>query len=356
MIEPVSKPNANAKSIISFDPSGKLDFGSSEETIQPRNVKLDSMRNTDSSGSASDKTKSVVCGTGGCNATQITNNTIETEVLIHVQTKVNLNHDEKKKFMENSSDVPIVVGYKGSNPNRKPFDIGYGNDIPSREYGDYPPYFRPTYTNPPINIGPSFNQRNGFDNYGFSTFRPPIGRNYYGFPGSSTTFAGGFYGSTTHRPLDLHYGYAESPPNLNRPRHYNNNRVELQVPHFEHGYNKHYFREEPPPHNILLDRGNAYNPVEFRPTSWTPSSSWGGRNYKFEFSDHRRNYGNPSNENQLPGQLVHHDNHGVDCSCRNSNAAIPHQDLNIYAASSLNPRIAVPDKKITIDNKLAPLN
>lgn len=81
-------------------PSGKLDFG---ET-----------KNLDKTGSPSEIITKVTCGPTGCNATNSNHSGIETQILVHVQTKVNLDHHQQEpKVSENEPDVPIVAGLKG---------------------------------------------------------------------------------------------------------------------------------------------------------------------------------------------------------------------------------------------------
>lgn len=74
-------------------------------------------------------------------------------------------------------------------------------------------------------------------------------------------------------------------------RNYDQNK-ELQIPYFEHTYNTHYFSEEPPPHTVVVGKGNAFNPVEFRTiprNKWRPSF-WNGRNNKYAFSNGGSNF------------------------------------------------------------------
>lgn len=83
-----------------IQPSGKLDFG---ET-----------KNLDKTGLPSEIITKVTCGPNGCNATNSNHSGIETQILVHVQTKVNLDQNQQKpKNSDNAADVPIVAGLKG---------------------------------------------------------------------------------------------------------------------------------------------------------------------------------------------------------------------------------------------------
>lgn len=64
--------------------------------------------------SASEVITKVTCGPTGCNATNSNHSGIETQILVHVQTKVNLDQNKQEpKVSDNTPDVPIVAGLKG---------------------------------------------------------------------------------------------------------------------------------------------------------------------------------------------------------------------------------------------------
>ncbi|XP_066254937.1 uncharacterized protein [Euwallacea similis] len=343
--------------------SGKLDFGPDAEIKNDRTVTLhlpSVSTQTNNGGFPSNITSSVTCGSNGCNTTN-SNNSIETQILVHVRTKVNLDKILDQKTVENSSGVPVLAGYEGSRPE----DVQIReNSLPvptSDPKGNF--YYKPSYNerNYPLSpelpqYGPSSFSSDGRD-YSFrshypsepppyvSSQRPPIDR---------------FYGpSTPYEPIrpfnyNLNSVVSVTPPSLSRRAYENgprSNGVEQRMPYFEHTYNKHHFSEEAPPHTIWLGNENTRNPVEFRniPRDQLLFNGFGSRKFG----------GEGSNFSPSPLELRFYEppyrrrNHGTECSCREQRSTAS----NLYAAASNNyPKFFYKKPETSlIDDKLAPL-
>ncbi|KAL1492987.1 hypothetical protein ABEB36_011137 [Hypothenemus hampei] len=322
--------------------SGKLSF---EETTQDKDEKL-KIPEGDNNGAIilshpSETTSTFTCGASGCNATS-TNNSVETQVLVHVKTKVNLdkNLENNKKVLDDVPDVPIVVGNK---------DVGSRIDETNRRYDE--------------NYGP------GNVYYGNSGLKNTY--QYYGQSNFHNGYQGNFYASTL-RPLDYNSintpvpggpvtGYSRKNFNYNFPKNninYRENGIEQQqIPYLEHTYNKNYFREEAPPQVIFIGRGNTHNPVEFRNIAngqWKTVYS----NNKYPL-DNNRNliYPFPRNPSISSYNQQGSNGYGQMCSCRELPNGVPDNSIS-YSASTLYQQTVRPTKnRITkIDDKLAPLN
>lgn len=109
---------------LEIDP--KLDFGEEppRSTFEEPGVAV--LKNSDE--------VNVQCGGGGCNVTKNETNSdsISTDILVHIKTKVQLSGNSSNPSLSPSSstpapedtpDVPVVVGYEGiPEDQRKPFD------------------------------------------------------------------------------------------------------------------------------------------------------------------------------------------------------------------------------------------
>ncbi|XP_066157942.1 uncharacterized protein [Euwallacea fornicatus] len=306
--------------------SGKLDFGSDGEIKNDRTITLhlpSSSTQTDNRDSLPNINSSVTCGSNGCNTTT-SNNSVETLILVHVRTKVNLDKTLNQKIVENSSGVPIVAGNGGSGP----------EDIQIRENSLSVPssdakrnfYYKPGINerNYPLSPGlPEYRPPSSFSDgrdYSFRSNYPPESPPYGPNQGSPIDR---FYGPSTPyepvRPFDynLNSVLPVTPPSLSRRAYANgprSNGIEQRMPYFEHTYNKHHFSEEAPPHTIWLGNENTRNPVEFRnkPRDQLLVNGFGSQ--KFGRDD---NSFSPS-PLELPfyEPPYHRRNYGTECSCR----------------------------------------
>ncbi|XP_030756137.1 GATA zinc finger domain-containing protein 14-like isoform X1 [Sitophilus oryzae] len=241
---------------------------------------------------------SFTCGERGCNVTN-SSDSIQTEVLVHVKTKVSFN--KTNHSLKNASEVPIYVGYRGS-------DLDVTGDDRS-------------FRNSPNLIGNSGNENHYFSNL----YRPPSRPLNYNYipPGSFDRSHGQFLG---HNYLPQGAFDRNSDNNLNQNYHlshstfnrYNDNLnhnyqnifsrnndnilnrdygqqrpisqsygdvLEQPFPHFDHTYHRHNFGEAPPPHSLLYPRIPTPNPVAFRGISrneWKPVY----RPNKYDYSTH----------------------------------------------------------------------
>lgn len=395
--------------ILTIRTSDKLDFGDTPHQASlirsEKKLPLKVTRIVDAITSPSEKI-SVSCGPTGCNTTNNNNNSsVETEVVVHVKTNVNLDKVKDKIDLEDVSDVPIVVGYKGSAPDETPDEEQFRSypSTTNQNYGisDRSDQFsrndfnslRPLYTS--VSNAEEYGRHGLYSNspygYGSSTFRPstsgysksvysttPTTFGYYG-PTSSSRIPNSYYEPSTPRSVEIN-GISSSPLSttipellnrensipelLNRGNYdYNNFRQsngEHHIPYFQHTYNSHYFGEEPPPHVLFNPKSNTYNPVEFRDipkNKWRPSV-FNGRPNKYAFNNEGSNFINPYTHNhnrRIPYTPVVHQRIGEPgCSCREQRTD---DHSNPYAAESASHHISVnKDPGATIDDKLAPLN
>lgn len=110
--------------VASLEIDSKLDFGEDQPRpfLEPDGVAV--LKNSDDI--------KVQCGGGGCNVTknETNNDSISTDVLVHIKTRVqlgnassNVNPTSSTPAPEDTPDVPVVVGYGGiPEDQRKPFD------------------------------------------------------------------------------------------------------------------------------------------------------------------------------------------------------------------------------------------
>ncbi|KAH1029796.1 uncharacterized protein LOC109541008 [Dendroctonus ponderosae] len=351
--------SVNSKAI---QPSGKLDFedASTEESLAKteKTIPTKISVQTNSAGGPAHVIASVSCGSTGCNATS-NNNSVETQILVHVQTKVHFDPSQRKKILENASDVPIVAGYRGGESDRPPFsdDDNFNRSPPGRfeqHYGSSrgdltpPKHFYSDSSSTNYGLGGDSSQ------YPYqSSYRPASN----GYREHSSTFASfdtnrpanglNYFGSSTRRPLD------STGSNSNRPE-YRENGVNLQIPYFEQSYNKHYFNEEPPPHTVWLRKGTSRNPVEFQniPRSqWRPVY-WNGRNNKYSFSDSSRNLEGSYRRNdphpEYRQQEYRPRNDDPQCSCRDHRTERYDRSATVYSSHKRASGF--------IDDKLSSLN
>ncbi|XP_018578430.1 uncharacterized protein LOC108916614 [Anoplophora glabripennis] len=320
---------------------GKLDFGTSHSsTSSLRNGDKD--RNTFTPFKYSKTIKSnddfenigVVCTSTGCNASESTSSTknedgIQTDVLVHIQTKVDFkqNKTESTDSIGETPDIPIVVGYGGSQLDSTVDDdngrsVGpqsiFVPDTPGvpnyKSISNFDSKFKPPSSLTPTivsQVGPVSTTFDGLDSsvgpgsfYGnnppsvgsridgfgnsFDNLNPPDG--FYvtkSSPGASRVdyisrsfdkldpaAKAGFYPLTGNsegfKPLSSVSGGSEG----NKDIKYKENGIEIKIPYFDPSYHNHYYGENPPPQYVWYSkRPNGFNPVEFKTikSTWTPS-------------------------------------------------------------------------------------
>lgn len=275
-----------------------------------------------------------MCTSGGCNTTESgdSNNedNIQTDILVHVQTKVDYKHNKTEPVGE-TPDIPIVVGYGGSQ-----LDATVDDDN-SRSLGpqsifvpnvpDIPNYmtisninsnFDPSSSQTPSRVDSISTKFGGFDSSARSgAFYPtssPLASRIDTFGGSfddsipSIKSVSGFYATKTS-PIASRVDYigrtfdkldpvaktgiytAQGDPEVNinikpgssvsinpseidKDVKYNENGIEIKIPYFDPSHHSHYYGENPPPQYVWHSKQpNGFNPVEFKTvkSTWTPS-------------------------------------------------------------------------------------
>ncbi|XP_076262474.1 uncharacterized protein LOC143197723 [Rhynchophorus ferrugineus] len=194
-----------------------------------------------------------LCNTGGCNSTD-NSHSIQTEVLVHVKTKVYPNRTESSE--KSTSDVPILVGFRGSQldetRNEEQFRSSASyleNEMISRD--DSIRHTDTDFTYKKVPILPNRRDGNYYFQPHFNRFRPMI--------------------------------YDNTPQRV--PGRFSGNDLEQPLPHFEHTYNRHYFGEAPPPQSLPYPKTLPHNPVAFNGISrsqWRPRY----RPNKYGFDNH----------------------------------------------------------------------
>lgn len=351
--------------------SSKLDFGSDSGSVgvvsglkgtngfaalsQRSNViKLDEQPSLDGIG--------VVCVSGTCNSTKTT--TIDskegvlTDVTVHVQTKVDLSaKNDSAKKTEDTSDVPIVVGYGGSNkpstqsvqtintsgplPINPPFNTGSsildGPTISTSGVGNRPLFGSSHIADTPVVV----NLEDAFPETRRRIDSNPV------YVATPNTFVGFNSGRPSSRP---HY----VDPKDENVRYDTNNAIEVPLPYLGPSFNSHYFGESPPPQLLWHPKGRpVYNPLEFKEvyrTSWS-TPTWQSRSYQPNSIGNGRPLYQEFTTHVTPDGKI--------CSCQSENHHQPNPALRWYPTAALRTgkshKISY-NHQAHIDDKLAPLN
>lgn len=317
--------------------SSKLDFGDPQPTASLRSSMPDSnIVSVDSPVKYTITTKTVesvakpmddfddigiVCVSGGCNKTKNSSdsgvNTVKTDVIVHVETKVNLNNENKTQ-VNDTPDVPIVLGVKGTK-----WDPNNGQDNPEN----------PIYVTDPYS-------RSDFESSLDSNTRQDASRGFDFKPLEDIANVRGSYPVTNIND----YSTPVVTTNDRNRYNYNSNGIEVQVPYFEPSFQNHYYGENPPQQLVWYPmRGGRYNNGNFgafpksswRPSAWQPR--YQNSNFRYESST------------TLPIRTK-----SEDCACKTDHLG---RSLNWYPSTSFvggSPRNNDPGSQI--NDKLAPLN
>lgn len=325
---------------------GKLDFGGSHSSTSSFRSDSRDSKNAftpfkySKTVKASDDFENigVVCTSSGCNTTESSGNNnsedhIQTDILVHVQTKVDYKHNKSETVGE-TPDVPIVVGYGGSQ-----LDATVDDDN-NRSLGsqsifvpnvpEIPNYMSISNINSKYNpsssqtpsiisgVGSVSGELGGLDSSGrsgtFYPISPPAASRIDNFGGSfdnlnpSIKSISGFYVTNTS-PVASRVDYigrtfdnldpavktgiynVKGDPEVNinikpvssvpinpsesdRDIKYKDNGIEIKIPHFDPSHHSHYYGENPPPQYVWYSKkNNGFNPVEFKTvkSTWTPS-------------------------------------------------------------------------------------
>ncbi|XP_050302428.1 uncharacterized protein LOC126740443 [Anthonomus grandis grandis] len=317
-------------------PSGKIDFDGSTHSPDPNIQTVKTSKTV------------TACTSSGCNTTESNNSSlVNTEILVHVQTKVNLNRNQNKSEVSDSGEVPVLFGCNGErcSPDSSYYGFnknGYRASEENRQHNLVPSWLasRP-YGNSHDSQGfweTNFDhnaQDNSYDS------RNPISFNPNSFP----------------RPLP-------QPRPLDRPRLETNQ--EIHIPHFTHSNNHHHFNNEPPFLIVNSIKRRFQNPVEFRTgttNQWRPTFEI-NQNHKYDFNEDNRNFINPNDNagtfrhyQPPPINIFNRHENGLECICKK-----PHSDLESAGTNHVGVTRGGHGIKLNrqssgfIDDKLAPLN
>ncbi|XP_060537160.1 uncharacterized protein LOC132708684 [Cylas formicarius] len=280
--------------------SGKLDLAAlKQETPLSKNIEI--------------PIHQVTCTSGNCNATHSQNNSVQTEVLVHVRVETNL---DQNKNNNNIPDVPVVIGLQAAELDTTIDEDQYKKyNLPREEYVP----FKPSHVAP-------------------TRYDSPITKDYHD------------YDSVVNRMRETNneviipqvntYHFTDKSGTRNR---FGENGVELSIPHFEPLYNHHYFGEDGPPHSLWYPRNsNGYNPVAFRNVlgmnNWRPLGSTGNR---FATATNNNQYGRKHFLDTIYRRP------SIGCWCGDHHSSIPNRKSGPNDRSNANG---------SIDDKLAPLN
>lgn len=266
----------------------------------------------------------IVCVSGGCNTTKIKpdkNDTVQTDVIVHVQTKIDLNQNKSKEIIsdrvEDAGDVPIVVGYGGTKSETL---VPQTLIVPDKDNSE------PILPSTNIDLEPPLiNSRS-------DTFEP---NNIYLPPSNGD----GVDIKIKTMPA-ITVTMSTDNNNFVKDVRYKTNGIELRVPYFEPTYNKHYFGEQQPQFVWYTRKQTNFNPVEFRnvqKSAWNPSI-WNVRTPIYH--KHTTTTANTATAKS--------------CSCKNQGNEGITTNLNWYP--NINRRISPNDPGSQINDKLAPLN
>lgn len=238
----------------------------------------------------------LVCGDGGCNKTESTNiaqDRIETDVVVHIETKLDLNlGKDSKKVIDDTPDIPVVIGYKGAKLDTTVDD--------HRGVFNANPIFVPSIY--PGTVPSNTGNRRTFHNSAVGGSSENLSPNLYRKPSDS------FYG---YRPFNPSNNLYNSKVNVNiktlppvavslstdeeiYPIHikYKNNGTRISIPYFEPSFHSHYYGENPPPQHLWSPKSsNAINNVEFKTTRPTgfPSQLYRSNNHRHAFTNDGQN-------------------------------------------------------------------
>uniref|UniRef100_A0A6P7FY59 Uncharacterized protein LOC114333961 n=1 Tax=Diabrotica virgifera virgifera TaxID=50390 RepID=A0A6P7FY59_DIAVI len=269
---------------------------------------------------------SSACTSEGCNVTKSTNDpndTIKTDVVIHIESNLDLKPNNDKAISlgnipDDTPDVPIITGTDSSNPNNAFNTDQKSIFIP----GNQPSYPSNVYRNM---YGPSYSSSTSPN-----LFNP---NRRYDYPNN---YQGG---NSWNSPTTMQM----ADPNRNMVVPHYNNGIEVTIPRFDPTLHNHYFGEHPPPQSAIYSRRTSImNPVEFkimRPV-WQPSS-WQHlmNNYRY---------------NTMPRAM----SRGIHCDCG-------HTAGNVQLQSNLNRQLnlhhsgvgsSITDPGAQINDKLGSLN
>lgn len=243
-----------------------------------------------------EKKSGLVCGSGGCNKTESADKDhIKTDVLIQIETEVDLTRDKQsKKIVDDTPDIPVIVGYKGARLDTTSNDNS-GGFITK-------PHFVPI-AHPAVEYPNSNNRRTFYSVPGVRRYHNiPPNRNhnpsFVPFSGNSFNRYGPPYPSNSVYNSDNNLEIKPMPPisvgSTNDddiyPIHikYKNNGTRITVPYFHPSFHSHYFGENPPPQHVWYPKSStSINNVEFktsRPT-WSPSQWYQPDHHKHTFTN-----------------------------------------------------------------------
>lgn len=299
--------------------SSKLDFGESQSpklvgtSTQYRSISVPYRAQKKEEPKSDDfEDIGVVCVSGeGCNATTKINkseDSIQTDVVVHVKTNVNVNQRNKTNFVDDTPDVPIVVGTdSGADnsrvPQTRPLVV---TSLDDSILSDGLSLSSPTS---------SINSRPAFDTQALHS------KNVY-LENSDLPTGDLRVNIKTLTPVTL----ADDGRSLTNAWQRTNG-IELSVPRFEQSYHSHYFGENPPPQLVWYPKRSGLSSFDYKSKGVSKPAFF--------------------SVGALTTPSHKHQGSGSTCSCKNEAS----RGLQWYPA-----RRTYTDAGSQINDKLAPLN
>ncbi|KAJ8984291.1 hypothetical protein NQ317_009775 [Molorchus minor] len=285
-------------------------------------------------------------------------NAVQTDVVVKVSTRVDLNEKENEartKIIDDTPDVPVVIGYAGSkldstaddeNSNLGPQSIYVpnvdsisGEPLYPSSYGTIPQintnYPSISTSVPPIMINSDSSTLNTNPSITHG-YQPPVGAVFTPATNFRTEYNPTFgrFNPMVTNTVTSTGTYYSTKTIMRSDTGTKTNTIEVQVPYFDPSFHNHYYGENPPPQVVWHHKkGMSVNPVEFKPSKpvWR-TSAWNRK-----VSPHRH-------VSSTVGS-------GVQCNCHNGQMT-----PNARWYPSFNSGSTINDPGSQINDKLAPLN
>ncbi|XP_063928673.1 uncharacterized protein LOC135141473 [Zophobas morio] len=287
--------------------SSKLDFDgpkSSSRLIEGINKRKPLVyRNREKENDGTNNKVEIICAsTDGCNTTESiktqSKDSIETDVVVHVKTNVAINNNKTDSFVDDTPDIPVIVG--SSDPNHSHNYNQYNHPLTTTE--------RVLSINPVVPVSSV--------HYSHQPHTP------------STLTSTSIYNQRNYPSADHHIKIGSLTFDNTARSGVDNtaNNVEIHVPYFESTYHNHYFGENPPPQVVWYSKSATPG---YGSKATIKPAFWSGRDL------------NPTTQ-KFAGTS------STGCSCKNH----VNTGLQWYPAR----RVYNVDPGRQIDDKLAPLD
>lgn len=251
----------------------------------------------------------IVCVSGaGCNTTKTNNGnknangTIQTDIVVHVETKVDLK--DNNKFNSNSKsttnapigdlpDVPVVVGYKGTELDRTTSDPSSRsfNPSPPIVISDLDPLLSTTKYMKPSSFSFQSSVQSRIDSSAANDFFYPPSTL------SATSPIDSKVNININAPPSASVALSANNNDKNYKYGYNSNGIELRTAYLQpSSFSNHYFSENIPHQYLFYPKkpssSSLFNPVEFKHQSAGAGhkSLWNYAYYPYNFEQNNYNH------------------------------------------------------------------